>query len=110
MTTPTNPAHRDWLESAGDDQLEHERFRADASLMLRTAEAIARNDLDAEQAVRDLHTDVTARLAGLRAARDAMNRRIRVLVEQERVIGLAVQRFDRLRDTDAEPIDAEVQP
>ena len=54
------------------------------------------HDLGAETLTRMLHENVVAELRRLRAQRDGIADVIRSLVDQERVLGLAVTRFDRL--------------
>lgn len=60
------------------------------------------HDVGVEAATRHLHRFTVERLARLRSERDALNDAIRVLVDEERVLGLAVTRFDRLATTTTE--------
>lgn len=79
-------------EMAADAPNIEERNSHMRAAMLR---AVA-HDIGAEEATRLLHRITQTRLAELRATRDDLNARIRGLVEEERVLGLAVTRFDRI--------------
>lgn len=57
-------------------------------------------DMGSEGVARVLHAHTAQRLRDLRGQRDALNDSIRELVEVERVLGLAVTRFDRLASGD----------
>ena len=78
------------VEDTPGDRLARDQAARDAML------AALAHDLGAETLTRMLHENVVAELRRLRAQRDGIADVIRSLVDQERVLGLAVTRFDRL--------------
>lgn len=79
-----------FIEDSPGDRLARDQAARDAML------AALAHDLGAETLTRMLHENVVAELRRLRAQRDGIADVIRSLVDQERVLGLAVTRFDRL--------------
>lgn len=77
-------------DDSPDDRLARDQAARDAML------AALAHDLGAETLTRMLHENVVAELRRLQNQRDGIADVIRSLVDQERVLGLAVTRFDRL--------------